>query len=182
MFALAASANAWRYCSNNCLLRLLNSEIRSCLLFKCLAIKSIFYTTCDCLFVYFYREGIKFGHGLDIRCLDTSNRIGFHKLVDVNTLIVPHIRRKSRTPEQRCTNKNANDLIRDYFPKRIHIDNDIENNDVIFCQYQLNWRQRKTLNYKIPSEIFFGVGRCVWFDHMSCKTNWKHTNVNRFDG
>ena len=58
------------------------------------------------------------------------------------------------SPEQRGTNENTNGLIREYFPKRTDIDNYTEE-DVEFCQDQLNRRPRKILNYETPSEVFF---------------------------
>ena len=58
------------------------------------------------------------------------------------------------SPEQRGTNENTNGLIREYFPKEADIDNYTEK-DVDFCQYQLNRRPRKVLNYETPCEVFF---------------------------
>ena len=58
------------------------------------------------------------------------------------------------SPEQRSTNENTNGLIREYFPKGVDIDNYTEK-DVDFCQYQLNRRPRKVLNYETPYEVFF---------------------------
>lgn len=58
------------------------------------------------------------------------------------------------SPEQRGTNENTNGLIREYFPKRTDID-DYTKRDVEHCQYQLNRRPRKVLNYETPYEVFF---------------------------
>ncbi|MBM6941429.1 IS30 family transposase, partial [Limosilactobacillus coleohominis] len=50
--------------------------------------------------------------------------------------------------------RGTNGLIREYFPKGADIDNYTEK-DVDFCQYQLNRRPIKVLNYETPCEVFF---------------------------
>ena len=51
-------------------------------------------------------------------------------------------------------NENTNDLIRQYFPKKMDFSTPTQK-DVNRVEYLLNTRPRKTLNYRNPLEVFF---------------------------
>lgn len=56
---------------------------------------------------------------------------------------------------QRGLNEHTNGLIREYIPKKTDFE-DISNQYVTQIQTKLNNRPRKVLDYKTPSEVFFG--------------------------
>lgn len=58
------------------------------------------------------------------------------------------------SPEQRGTNENTNGLIREYFPKGQSL-NPRTLLDISHCQWELNHRPKKILNYQTPEEILF---------------------------
>jgi len=55
---------------------------------------------------------------------------------------------------ERGLNENTNGLIRQYFTKGSRFEN-ITDDDVEAVMHKLNHRPRKTLNFKIPHEVFF---------------------------
>lgn len=58
------------------------------------------------------------------------------------------------SPEQRGTNENTNGLIREYFPKGQSL-NPRTSSEINHCQWELNHRPKKVLNYQTPEEILF---------------------------
>ena len=57
---------------------------------------------------------------------------------------------------QRGLNENTNGLLRQYFPKGISLRN-ISDKELQIAVSKINKRPRKTLNYKTPEAIFYGV-------------------------
>lgn len=57
---------------------------------------------------------------------------------------------------ERGLNENTNGLLRQYFPKKTDF-KQINENEINKAMDKLNNRPRKTLGYKTPNEIFFGI-------------------------
>ncbi|WP_057878657.1 IS30 family transposase [Levilactobacillus paucivorans] len=57
-------------------------------------------------------------------------------------------------PQQRGTNENTNGLIREYFPKNKSLEPRTDE-EIKSCQWQLNHRPRKVLDYCTPEEVLF---------------------------
>jgi IS30 family transposase len=57
---------------------------------------------------------------------------------------------------ERGLNENTNGLIRQFFPKGSEFTN-ITKKQIIEVQNNLNYRPRKTLGYKTPVEVFYGI-------------------------
>ena len=55
---------------------------------------------------------------------------------------------------ERGLNENTNGLIRQYFPKKMSLQN-IKEQDIKFVEKRLNHRPRKILDFKTPSECFY---------------------------
>lgn len=58
---------------------------------------------------------------------------------------------------ERGLNENTNGLIRQYFPKKTSFEN-ITRDRLVQVACNINDRPRKTLNYRTPREVFFGIG------------------------
>ena len=56
-------------------------------------------------------------------------------------------------PWQRCTNENANGLLRQYFPKKTSF-SELSQVDIDYAVNALNNRPRKRLGFKTPNEVF----------------------------
>ena len=61
---------------------------------------------------------------------------------------------------ERGLNENTNGLIRQYFPKNMMFENITVDNENMVME-KLNNRPRKTLDFKTPNQVLFGINPCV---------------------
>lgn len=83
------------------------------------------------------------------------------------------------SPWQRGSIENLNGLLRQYFPKRINM-NQVTDQEIKFAQDALNHRPRKSLGYKTPHEVMFGIKEKLFKSRKEYKQDWKKRELESY--